>query len=86
MKTDHSHDLQVYLEELRDQLSAAVVERDRGLITQGEFEERLYDIDESLGTDRRLEQRDLRRGGTQFLLRCRFTGDSLASFDFQQGW
>lgn len=75
-------ELNQYPEELRALLDAAVADRDRGLITQGEFDERLGDIEESLGADRQLVQRDLRRGGTLFLVRCRLTGDTIASFAF----
>jgi hypothetical protein len=69
---------------LREHLSSALLDRDLGLITQAEFEDRIREINESLGPNRQLEQRDLRRGGTQFILRCRFVEERVATFDFKR--
>lgn len=77
-------ELDAFLTDLRERLDTALADRDNGFLTQGEFEDRLSDIEVSLGADRQLEQRELRGGDTRFMLRCRYTGDVIASFQLRR--
>lgn len=77
-------ELDAFLTDLRTRLDAAHSDRDNGFLTQGEFEDRLGDIELLLGADRLLEQRELRGGDTRFLLRCRYTGDVIATFQLRR--
>jgi len=78
------NELEAFLTDLRMRLDAAHADRDNGFLTQGEFEDRLGDIELLLGADRLLEQRELRGGDTRFLLRCRYTGDVIATFQLRR--
>lgn len=79
-----STELDAFLTDLRERLDHALAERDSGFLTQGEFEDRLSDLELTLGADRVLEQRELRGGDTRFLLRSRYTGDVIVSFQLRR--
>jgi len=84
MKTDETIEWDPTLTGLRERLDLALADRDNGLLTQREFEDRLSDIEIGLGTDRQLEQRELRGGDTRFLVRCRCTGELIAAFQLRR--
>ncbi len=72
--------------ELRETLYTLLADRERGLLTQAEYEERLGEAELLIGADQMLDQRDLRGGGTRLLLRCRLTGDVLDMIDYRPTW
>lgn len=72
--------------ELRETLHTLLADRERGLLTQTEYEARLTEVELSIGADQVLDQRDLRGGGTRLLLRCRLTGDVLDMIDYRPTW
>lgn len=83
MKAAQSNPIQPDRLELQRLIFALLADRDDGLLTQGEFEVRLSDLESTLGADHQFDQRDLRGGGVRILLRCRLTGDILDLFDYR---
>lgn len=86
MISNETHPIRNDRAELREILHALLADRERGLLTQAEYEERLSEVELLLGADQVLDQRDLRGGGTRLLLRCRVTGDVLDMIDYRPTW
>ena len=71
--------------ELRSQLADILTYRAQGLLTQREYEEKLQEVELSLPRQGRLQEQDLPRGGTRFVLREARSGRVLGEFEFHQG-
>ena len=71
--------------ELRARLADLLTHRAQGLLTQCEYEEKLSEVECSLPRERRLDEQDLPRGGTRFILRDTGTGRVLGEFEFHRG-
>jgi hypothetical protein len=70
--------------ELTGLLGALLEERDHGLITQGEYDERLENLAASLPQDLTLVEFDLPHGGTRYAVRNHKTGISIDHFEFRR--
>lgn len=77
-----STDLRDKLPEIGERLDYALRDRDRGFLSERDFESRMNEIERLLGPDRRLEQPDLCRRGTRFQIRNCVTGDLIGSFEY----
>ncbi|HOW65384.1 MAG TPA: hypothetical protein P5055_19140 [Candidatus Paceibacterota bacterium] len=71
---------------LYQKLSELLGARDRGLITQAEYEQGLDDLRLTLPPHSLLMEIDLREGGTRFLVRRPGTGEILDLFDFRRSY
>ena len=71
--------------ELRGQLADIFTLRAQGLMTQKEYEETLEEIENSLPRKAHLEEHDLPRGRTRFVLREAGPGRVLWEFEFHDG-
>jgi hypothetical protein len=71
--------------ELRSQLADMLTLRTQGLLTQGEYEERLEQIGRALPRGGRLAERDLPTGGSRFVLSEARTGRILGEYEFHLG-
>ncbi|MBC8003049.1 MAG: hypothetical protein H7X97_10725 [Opitutaceae bacterium] len=73
-------------EALSERLSSALTERNQGLLTQIEYEDRLSEIALSLGHHIVLEETEIQRGGTRFIVRNSLTGDMVECFEYRSRW
>ncbi|HKS38018.1 MAG TPA: hypothetical protein VJW76_12550 [Verrucomicrobiae bacterium] len=71
---------------ISERLSSALGERDQGLLTQTEYEEKISEVELSLGPHVVLDEVPLRDGGTRFVLRSSLTGDTLDSLEYGRSW
>jgi len=71
--------------ELRSQLADVLMLRSQGVLTQGEYEAKLEEVEHSLAQEGRLEEHDLPRGGSRFILRETRSGCVLGEFEFHFG-
>ena len=71
--------------DLKSLLADIVVRRAQGLLTQREYEERLEEVSYSLPQNGRLEEHDLSRGGTRFVLHEARSGRVLGQFEIHPG-
>lgn len=73
--------------ELERQLVELLSDRDRGLLSQAEYDEKLEEIRGAwLSPEKVLYERELRDGGTRFILRNRSTGRCLQMFEFRRSY
>jgi hypothetical protein len=73
-------------EELSERLSSALGERDLGLLTESEYQDKINAIELLLGPRINLEEVQLRDGGTRFVLRSSRTGDAIDSLEYRRSW
>lgn len=71
---------------LSENLSSALAERDLGLLTQTEYEDKLAEIALSLGHRAVIEETWIRGGGTRFIVRNLPTGEPIEYIEFRRGW
>ena len=71
--------------ELRGKLADILTLRAQGLITQREYEEKLEEVENSLPKKAHLEEHDLPRGRTRFVLRETGLDRVLWEFEFHDG-
>ena len=69
----------------KSQLADVLTLRAQGLLTQSEYEEKLEEVEHSLPLEAGLEEHDLPRGGTRFVLREAGPGRILGEFEFRNG-
>jgi hypothetical protein len=70
--------------ELSDRLSSALGERDLGLLTESEYQDKISAIELVLGPRINLQEVQLRDGGTRFILRSSQTGDAIDSLEYRR--
>ena len=73
-------------EELSERLSSALGERDLGLLTESEYQDKINAIELLLGPRINLEEVQLRDGGTRFVVRSSRTGDAIDSLEYRRSW
>ena len=71
-------------EALSARLASALNERDRGLLTQMEYEDRLAEVALSLGRHTVIEENAMRAGGTRFIVRNSLVGAAMESFEYPE--
>jgi len=69
----------------RAQLADVLTLRDQGLLTQSEYQEKIEEVLLSLPEETRLEEHDLPRGGTRFVLREAAQGRLIGKLEFRNG-
>jgi len=72
--------------ELSERLSSALGERDLGLLTESEYQDKISAIELLLGPRIKLQEVELREGGTRFVLRSSQTGDAIDSLEYRRSW
>jgi len=73
-------------EELSERLSSALGERDLGLLTESEYQDKINAIELLLGPRINLEEVQVRDGGTRFVVRSSRTGDAIDSLEYRRSW
>ena len=73
-------------EALSERLSLTLTERDQGLLTQVEYEDRLTEIALAIGPYTVIEETEIRGGGTRFTVRNSLNGDTMESFEYRRRW
>lgn len=86
MPTKNFVRLEIDREALSERLSSTLVERDQGLLTQQEYEDKLAEIELSLGRHVVLEETEVRGGGTRFIVRSSLTRDTMECFEYRRRW
>ena len=71
---------------LSERLSLALSERDRSLLTQAEYDDRITEIGMSLGPNFFLEEAEPRAGGTRFVVRSALTRHVIDSIEYRRSW
>jgi hypothetical protein len=72
--------------ELSHLLSSALSERDLGLLTESEYQDRISAIELLLGHRINLQEVQLRDGGTRFVFRSSQTGNAIDSLEYRRSW
>lgn len=67
---------------LSERLAAALNERDRGLLTQMEYEDRVAQVALSRSRHTVIEETEIRGLGTRFIVRDSRTGEVIETFEY----